>query len=313
MNHSVAVIDIGSNSIKALVAEKGDGPHSIQPLMEKSLEVRISAGIGKSSPFLTDAGIQLGAQAVAELAQACQIFNVDTIRVVATSAVRSASNGNDFCHAVQSASQLEVEVLSGYQEAEGIADGILSDPELCELREFTAFDLGGGSLELMEFQNRSLKSYHSFELGSVRLMEIFLQHPQNAISQQEQLDCIRHIEDTLRAGPVPFKAPLVGCGGGLTVATRICQTNPGLLPAKANLQNHNFFPKAWFDIIRPLVVDASHGERMRINGIPESRADIFPVAILTCDVLMEMCACSGIYHTTHNLRYGIARQALYPA
>lgn len=305
MRKHVCVIDIGSNSIKALVASNGETPESIEVVMEASLEVRISKGIGQSEPVLSEDGIQRGATAVKELLDACSSAGpLSEVQIVATSAVRSARNSDDFQSAVKNKTGHAVGILSGEEEANGIAAGILTDASLANLDSFTAFDLGGGSLELMAFRNRELSEHHSFELGSVRLMERFIPLPEQRvpISQQEAL--CRYLETTLLAGPVPFRSPLVGCGGGLTVATRISASQ------KLALNQNGFFPKEWFDQLKPLVVDASHVERLRIPGIPESRADIFPVALLTCSTLINLCASDGIHHSTHNLRYGLAQRAL---
>lgn len=305
MRKHVCVIDIGSNSIKALVASNGETPESIEVVMEASLEVRISKGIGQSEPVLSEDGIQRGANAVKELLDACSSAGpLSDVQIVATSAVRSARNSDDFQRAVSNKTGHDVGILSGEEEANGIAAGILTDASLANLDSFTAFDLGGGSLELMAFRNRELSEHYSFELGSVRLMERFIPLPEQRvpISQQEAL--CRYLETTLLAGPVPFRSPLVGCGGGLTVATRIAASQ------KMALNQNGFFPKEWFDQLKPLVVDASHEERLRIPGIPESRADIFPVALLTCSTLINLCATDGIHHSTHSLRYGLAQRAL---
>lgn len=305
MRKHVCIIDIGSNSIKALVASNGETPQSIEVVMEASLEVRISKGIGQSEPVLSEDGILRGANAVQELLEACSSAGpLSEIKIVATSAVRSARNRDHFRNAVRIKTGHDIDILSGDEEANGIAAGILTDSNLAELHSFTAFDLGGGSLELMAFRNRELSEHHSFELGSVRMMERFIPQPEQRVPNNQQEALCRYLETTLLAGPVPFRSPLVGCGGGLTVANRIAASQ------KMALNQQGFFPKDWFDQLKPLVVDASHEERMRIPGIPESRADIFPVALLTCSTLIDLCATNGIHHSTHNLRYGLAQRAL---
>ncbi len=310
MKSRAAVIDIGSNSIKALVASRIEATGKLDILMEKSLDARISAGIGEAVPVLLAEGIRSGVMAVVELLKSCRVHEpLDAIRIVATSAVRSATNGHDFVAAVHAATGHEVHTLSGLEEAEGIARGILGDPALPEFESFTAFDLGGGSLELMYFEGCQLKTYHSFELGSVRLMEMFFGDPSKPIPAAQQQACARHLHETLAQGSVPLKAPLVGCGGGLTVASRMLEGDPQAAERTGSVTPY-FFSKSWFKTIKPLVVDASKEDRLRIPGIPESRADIFPIAILTCDVLMHLCGADGIHHTTHNLRFGIAHDIL---
>lgn len=305
------VIDIGSNSIKALVAMRDPETGRMEFPFSDSLEARISAGIGQAVPILSARGIETGVLAVQTLLRNCQPHGpFDFVKIVATSAVRSASNGDAFRDAVRAATGHGVDLLSGDAEAKAIASGILGDPILEALDTFTAFDLGGGSLELMYFAQRHLSRYESFALGSVRLMEKCLSDASQAIPRDEQKGCVDHISSVLRAGSVPLRAPLVGCGGGLTVAARLLELHPDRFTAPSPQAPANFFPRTWFEAIRPEIVDASHAERLQIRGIPESRADIFPVAILTCITLMDLCQADGIHHTTHNLRFGIAHDLL---
>ena len=129
MNRRVGVIDVGSNSIKALVAESIGAAFEIKTVYEHSLGVRISHGIGGNPPMLQPARIQAGIQAVAQLWQNCHAHGpLADFRIVATSAVRSAANGKDLLDAVQAATGCRPDILTGEEEADGIACGVRTDP-----------------------------------------------------------------------------------------------------------------------------------------------------------------------------------------
>ena len=109
---SVAVIDIGSNSIKILVAEKKpDG--RLAALKARTIEARISAGISGDPPRLGAEGMARGVEAVRELAADAAAFAPERTLIVATRAVRDAANGAEFCAQVRAASGWEVRILSG--------------------------------------------------------------------------------------------------------------------------------------------------------------------------------------------------------
>src|SRR5208337_3043822 len=107
---SVAVIDIGSNSIKILVAGKSDGGH-LAARQIRTIEARISAGISRENPRLAPEGAARGIRAVAELVADARAFRAGQIIVVATSAVRDAANGREFCDRVRAETGQPVRIL----------------------------------------------------------------------------------------------------------------------------------------------------------------------------------------------------------
>ena len=113
---SVAVIDIGSNSIKVLVATRAtDG--SIVPLKVRTIDARISAGISKSEPRLTEEGMSRGVEAIVTLLTDAAAFSPSKIVLVATSAVRDARNGAEFRARVRAATGHDIRILTGDEEA----------------------------------------------------------------------------------------------------------------------------------------------------------------------------------------------------
>jgi len=91
MSEPVAVIDVGSNSIKLLVAA-ADGEQVVKSLFTETIETRISGGISRDLPVLTEVAIREGCRTVAELVQQARNFSPARIEIVATSAVRDALN-----------------------------------------------------------------------------------------------------------------------------------------------------------------------------------------------------------------------------
>ena len=116
-----AVIDVGSNSIKLLVADRAPG--GLREIVSTTLEVRIGTGIGSGKPSLTHEGMERGVAAISRLVSDAKAQGAERFMAVATSAVRDASNGGVFREQVQAATGLELRILTGIEEANGIGRG----------------------------------------------------------------------------------------------------------------------------------------------------------------------------------------------
>ena len=150
---SVAVVDIGSNSIKVLVAAPAP-EGGLQTLLSHTIEARISAGIAAANPQLTEEGMARGLAAIGDLLAEAAPLHPARVQLVATSAVRDAVNGAEFRARVRKQTGLEIRLLSGDEEANLIGRGLTCDPALTSLQDFYLFDLGGGSLECLRFAQR---------------------------------------------------------------------------------------------------------------------------------------------------------------
>lgn len=160
-----AIIDIGSNSVRLVVY---DGPRRIPfILFNEKVMAGLGASLGKTGRIEPDA-MERGLRAVARFAQLCREMKVAGIRCVATAAVREASNGPELIARTQ-ALGLNVELLSGAQEAIGAAHGVVSG---IPGADGIVGDLGGGSLELARVRDGAVHQTVSLPLGVLRLPQI---------------------------------------------------------------------------------------------------------------------------------------------
>jgi exopolyphosphatase/guanosine-5'-triphosphate,3'-diphosphate pyrophosphatase len=297
-----AVLDLGSNSLKCLVASRSG--KTLQPHFEETKEVRLSNGITGSPPRLSEAAFQRGLEAVVELWQACQLQGpLAGACIVATSAIRTASNGSEFCQAVEMAVGCPVEVISGKVEAAAVARGVLADPSLQSHPDsFTLFDLGGGSLELIEVVGGRSRQCTSLPLGGVRLTEQFISSPQRPIPQTEREALSQYLKTALTESTVPLRAPLVGCSGGLATLRG--------LPAHLRPDPGPAFSREWLAAFSARVLGQTFAERVSASHLPESRADIFPAALILFQTLLDVSGAPSLTHSFYNLRFGIAAQLI---
>jgi len=302
-----AIIDIGSNSIKLLVAERSTDS-SIRTIEEGIEETRISTGIARSEPRLRQASMESALQAISRLHQASLLAGADRVCVTATSAVRDATNSGVFADLLRAETGLDLRILSGLEEAKLIAAGVRTDPDLMDLKDFVLVDLGGGSLEILAIEGNDITSMDSLPLGCVRLTEHFVPDPDGPLSVEDRGRIEQHVETIIRQSAFTFdstpghQTELVVTGGTATVALFLGKTTPANAPGPltfCDLEKH-------LDVLSALPLQ----ERRTYPGLPEGRADIFPTALATLITVFRMGGFRTARHSFRNLRYGLAARML---
>lgn len=161
----MAVIDIGSNSVRLVVYE--GAVRSLTPVFNE----KILCGLGRSvatTGSLGSEAVERAVQALVRFKTILRVLCVKNVRAIATAAVREASNGKDFIARGEAAAGCSIEVLSGAKEAELAAMGIMMG---FVTPDGIAGDLGGGSLELIDISGKTLNDAVTLPLGGLRLID----------------------------------------------------------------------------------------------------------------------------------------------
>ena len=161
----VAVLDIGSNSVRLVVYERH--ARALTPLYNEKSACALGRGVGRTGR-LADANMAQALNAIKRFALVARMMRVGRVHVLATSAVRDAANRQEFVDAVEALIESKVQVLSGEQEAHFAALGAVAG-----IPGFTGIvgDLGGGSLELSHINGGTDTNGESFEIGVIRLQD----------------------------------------------------------------------------------------------------------------------------------------------
>jgi exopolyphosphatase/guanosine-5'-triphosphate,3'-diphosphate pyrophosphatase len=304
----VAVIDIGSNSIKVLVVARAPtGQYRV--LKNRTLDARIGTGLSEAKPKLSEEGMTRGLGAIRELVSEVADFGVRQTILVATSAVRDASNGPAFCQRVKATTKQDIRILTGKEEATYIGRGLTCDPELEELQDFYVFDLGGGSLECLSFQQRKADQAISLQLGCVRLTEKFIKNPGAPLVQEELAALAAHASTELKQSGFKFAetAPAAVFTGGTMTAVR------AIIGAQQQQKMEDAEPVIGTDTLGGMLeylAPMTLEQRKAVPGLPAARADIFPSAIVTMLAVANAGHITSFHHSLYNLRWGIAAEAL---
>jgi exopolyphosphatase / guanosine-5'-triphosphate,3'-diphosphate pyrophosphatase len=187
-----AVIDVGTNSVKLLVADVAG--HDIRPVREESKQTRLGRGFYDTHQLRQEA-IAATAHATATFAATARQSQARSIRVIATSAAREAVNGRDLTAAIEEAAGVKVEVISGDQEAAWGFQGVTTDPQFAQT-PLLLLDVGGGSTQITIGQGERASFHHSFPVGTLRLLD---QLPHSDPPKQEELDgCRQWLNEFMR-------------------------------------------------------------------------------------------------------------------
>ena len=317
-----AVIDVGTNSVKLLVADLAG--HAIQPICEQSKQTRLGHGFYETHRLQTEA-IAATANAVADFAAVAHQAQAVSIRVFATSAAREAVNREELIAAIEQASGLKVEVISGEQEAEWGFQGVTSDPQLARA-PLLLVDVGGGSTQFVFGSGGRVLFRHSFPVGSVRLLETIpcSDPPQPA----ELAACRQWLKDFLRNEVRPNLMPAiegVTAAGGIEqslTASVATGTRGGLLLVgvggtatilgcmEAGLET---FDRARIEATRLTAARLSwHLDRLwslpleqrkATIGLPKNRADIILMGVAVYGAVMDEFGFLELRLSTRGLRF----------
>jgi exopolyphosphatase/guanosine-5'-triphosphate,3'-diphosphate pyrophosphatase len=324
-----AVIDVGTNSVKLLVADVAG--HEIQPVCEQSKQTRLGHGFYETHHLKPDA-IAATATAVAVFADMARQAQAASIRVLATSAAREAVNRKELTSAIEHAAGLKVEVISGDQEAELGFQGVTTDPQLGQT-PLLLMDVGGGSAQFTFGRDGHTRFRHSFPLGSVRLLETFpcSDPPQPA----ELAACRQWLKHFLQTEVRPEVMPemggskqrpeirgqrseadqslltsaatgsggevqLVGVGGAATILACMEAKLEAFDRARIEATRLSAAQVAWhLERLWSLPLE----ERKKITGLPRNRADVILIGVAIYQAVMEEFGFRELRVSTRGLRF----------
>lgn len=170
MAKRVAVIDIGSNSVRMVIYEK-TSRFAFHLLYESKSKVRLSENAYKNNGNLQQNAMDRAFHALADFVNIISSFKARKTLCVATSALRDAPNKHDFIKRVRDELQLNIKVIDGEREA--YLGGIACANLLPTQENALTVDIGGGSTEFAYVNYKNLKETISLDLGTVRLKELF--------------------------------------------------------------------------------------------------------------------------------------------
>lgn len=307
MNLLFAGIDIGTNTLRLLIAEfSSDGKY--HKVKSERYITRLGEGIS-STGSLKETAMERTSSVLKRFAKICSEYPLNGIYAVATSAVREASNGPDFIKKIKLEAGLDVDVISGDEEARLTMLGISSGLDF-KGSDFLLMDIGGGSTEFIFVSEGDIISKVSTDIGVVRFTEQYLKSDPPQTEEIEKLEtaileCLNKLKGS--ASP-PYQGGagggvfLVGTAGTVTTLAAIDQKMTVYDPREINGYK---ISRAGIKNIRTLLLSMTMKKRMEIPGIEEGREDLIAAGVVLVDKVMELFGFNEILVSDSGLREGL--------
>lgn len=304
-----AVIDIGTNSVKLLVADVSTA--AVEPVWEGSEQTRLGRGFYDDHRLRPEA-IADTAKAVAHFADTAREQGASHLRVIATSAARDAVNAEELLAAVRAAGGVAVEVISGEQEADWAFQGVLTDDSLGD-QPVLLLDVGGGSTEFILGHTGHALFRDSFKLGTVRLLEATRltdpPAPAELATLRAQLRAFLDREVRPQLAPhlaqlSPALPCLVGTGGTTSILARLELQLPDYDRDRIEATRFTAARLRWH-VERLWRLPLA--ERRQLPGLPPKRADVILFGAAIYEAVMEGFSLAELRVSTRGLRFAAVR------
>jgi exopolyphosphatase/guanosine-5'-triphosphate,3'-diphosphate pyrophosphatase len=309
-----AVIDIGTNTILLLIAEYSPNYGLINTITDIQQIPRLGKSVDKNKNILPESFTK-AVNILNDYKNLCINHNVNKITSVATSFIRDANNKSEFIDEIKNKTGIEIEILSGEEEAKwtfigGVYDKIYNSDFIVTL------DIGGGSTEITKNIKpvKSISNLFNIELnsislniGSVRIHEKFISsHPPK---YDEIIKAEAYINENLKSINFDFEnCELIGLAGTITTIGAFKLKLPKFIPDKVD---NLILDYTDVENILTLIACLKTEELLAAGNYMEGRADIIFSGILILKCFMQKLEFKKISISTKGLRYGILMRELH--
>lgn len=298
---TIAAIDVGTNSVHMVIARVGKTGFDV--LASEKEVVRLGEG-AEGMDHLTFPAIERGVNALRRMKQIADAHSAE-IHAVATSAVREASNKEEFLTAVRETVGIEIEVISGAEEARLIHVGVSRSLNISSDATLT-IDIGGGSTEFCISKNGQIEFAQSVKMGAVRMTDAFL--PGGVVNDT----AIRKLRSKVRSALAPlahdiitigFDRVIVSSGTSETLARIVAARRETSLPQSLNGFSFTYAEIA--DVVKLILNESDPAQRREIDGMEPKRADIIAAGSVILEEIIRALKIRQIEYSDFALREGV--------
>jgi exopolyphosphatase/guanosine-5'-triphosphate,3'-diphosphate pyrophosphatase len=301
----VAVVDIGSNSTRLLIAAVGDG--RVQELDRRSIVTRLGEGVDASGRLGEAAQARVLA-ALDEYAAAIDARNAEARVAVMTSAVRDAANGREFADLVHERYGLDARTLSGDEEARLTFLGATAQRDPADPTPRAVIDIGGGSTEVVIGAAGRVEFHTSMQAGVVRHTERHLRSDPPRPEELEALaaDVRAVLEDALPAGVADRPQAAIAVAGTATSAAAIDLGLDAYDPEQ--VEGHQLSQDRLSEMLSSLAAQPL-AERRLVPGLHPDRAPTIVAGIVILSTVLRFFGLDGTEVSERDILWGAALDA----
>ena len=293
-----AVIDLGTNSIKFHIGQRG-AQESWQRVVDRAELTRLGEGLEKTGQISPDA-LTRTTVAVKAMAEEARKNGARAIAAVGTAGLRMAGNRDAVLSAVREAAHVSVEVISGEEEARLAYLAVVAWLGLDD-QPAVVFDTGGGSSQFTFGRGTKVESRFSVDVGAVRYTERF------GLTRAVGPDVVQSVLSTLAADLKdldgrPRPAALVGMGGAVTNLTAVMH---GMADYDPDVVQGSVLRKAEIDRQIALYASKEVEARRAIVGLQPKRADVILAGACIVRSIMDKLGSESLTVSDRGLRHGV--------
>lgn len=277
----IGTIDIGTNSMRLLIADYNNG--KIENRKKYVNTTRIGQGVDKEG-YISEEALQRNINALEEFANICKVEECQAIYCMGTSALRDSKNGNIFVDRAKQKTNINVEIISGNEESNlgfmGVLEGLDTDEQILVI------DIGGGSTEFILGDREGIKFAKSENVGALRMTEKFLAKDPidtNEFSSMSKF-IYGEIKDTIDYIKSKQIKKIVGIGGTITSLSAMNQELE--VYSMEKIHNSEVSIKNIKDILQNLK-QMTLNDKKTLKGLQPKRADIITAGVEILNIIME--------------------------
>ena len=297
----IAAIDIGSNSVRLVVAAEAPGGYRV--LDEERENTRLAASLSETGRLSEDA-IEASIAALKSFANIAKGFEVGAMRSIATSAVRDAANGEAFVRRASDEVGLEIDVISPYEEGRLAFLSVARAFDVAG-KQVAVADIGGGSTEIVLAASGAVQEVYATRLGAVRVAELCGLTGKVTSSAMEKAE--RFVDAELRAHakkPAFVPSMLYGAGGTFTAMATMLQAREGGPADEGSVRGYRANRAAVHHLLADLA-KLGYDERAKVTGLNPKRADIIVAGVLVLERIMRRLQVNQVQVHTGGVRDGL--------
>jgi len=297
----VAVIDLGTNTFHLLIAETAG--KELKILYKTNVPVKLGEGRINDN-IIIPAAFERGVKCLQNFSHTIAEYQVEQVRATATSAVRSAGNGQDFVNAVKEQAGITIETISGDDEAELIYQGVKLSGAITDLS--LIMDIGGGSVEFILSDTEKLIWKKSYNIGAARLMQQFFKS--DPINDGDKNAILFHIQNQLAdlfdICEKHQPKVLIGSAGAFETFAELTIRKNNLKADINTIKTFEFNFDDYIEIAGKLL-NSTHQERATMPGIIPLRVDMIVIAALITNYVLGRAKINRLRLSTFDLKMGV--------
>ncbi|MBS0160011.1 MAG: Ppx/GppA family phosphatase [Nitrospira sp.] len=297
----LAGIDIGTLTCRLLIAELAPSG-TLRELRSDRRILRLGQGVDRDRMLRGDAMARV-AETLKEWCTLMEGYQLDASIAVATSAVRDAGNREEFVRLIHRQTGLEIEILSGEEEARRTILGIRSGLP-AGVSDVLALDIGGGSTEFILDRPGQTPMMRSVDIGVVRLCERLLRHDPPTSEEIHQAREWVRAETVTAVGEMtlPVGLTFVGTAGTITSLAAMAQQLPTYEPARI----HNYrLARTVVEELESTLLARTKSERVGLPGLEANREEVIAAGAIILRTVMETVKIPSLLVSDLGLREGV--------